>query len=65
MLEFLREVPTIEATSSDEKMLQKVKEAIVHKLSDEHLSVDPGRRNRREPSAFLSQNNCLDGTACE
>jgi YesN/AraC family two-component response regulator len=39
-LEFLRQGPTVEATSADEKLLQKVKETIINKLSDEQLSVD-------------------------
>jgi signal transduction histidine kinase/DNA-binding response OmpR family regulator len=37
---FMREGPTMEAISADEKLLQKVKEAILNRLSDEQLSVD-------------------------
>ena len=36
----MREGPTMEAISADEKLLQKVKEAILNRLSDEQLSVD-------------------------
>ena len=39
-LEFMRSGPTVEAISADEKLLQKVKEAILNRLSDEQLSVD-------------------------
>ena len=39
-IEFMREGPTMEAISADEKLLQKVKEAILNRLSDEQLSVD-------------------------
>jgi signal transduction histidine kinase/ligand-binding sensor domain-containing protein/DNA-binding response OmpR family regulator len=39
-LEFMSGAPTIEAISADEKLLQKVKEAIINRLSDEQLSVD-------------------------
>ena len=36
----MRGGPTMEAISADEKLLQKVKEAILNRLSDEQLSVD-------------------------
>jgi len=39
-LEFLREGPAVEAISADEKLMQKVKEVIIKRLSDEQLSVD-------------------------
>jgi signal transduction histidine kinase/CheY-like chemotaxis protein/AraC-like DNA-binding protein len=39
-LEFMRLGPTVEAISADEKLLLKVKEAILKRLSDEQLSVD-------------------------
>jgi YesN/AraC family two-component response regulator len=39
-LEFLREGPVVEAISADEKLMQKVKEVIIKRLSDEQLSVD-------------------------
>ena len=39
-LEFMSGAPTIAAISADGKLLQKVKEAILNRLSDEQLSVD-------------------------
>ena len=39
-IEFMREGPAINALSADEKLLQKVKEVILSRLSDEQLSVD-------------------------
>ena len=39
-LEFMRGGPPKAAISADEKLLQKVKEAILNRLSDEQLSVD-------------------------
>ena len=39
-IELMREGPAMEAVSADEKLLQKVKEAILNRLSDEQLSVD-------------------------
>ncbi|HEX5170188.1 MAG TPA: two-component regulator propeller domain-containing protein [Cyclobacteriaceae bacterium] len=39
-LEFLRGGPTVAAISADEKLLQKVREAILNRLSDGQLSVD-------------------------
>ena len=39
-LEFMRGGPRKDAISADEKLLQKVKEVILNRLSDEQLSVD-------------------------
>jgi DNA-binding response OmpR family regulator len=65
-IEFMREGPAMETISADEKLLQKVKEAILNRLSDEQLSVDlAGRRNWVEPRAFLSQNNGLNWPPCK
>lgn len=39
-IEFMREGPAVEVMSADGKLLQKVKEAILNRLSDEQLSVE-------------------------